>query len=233
VKKLRAPLTVLMLLASATAVSDNFHDQPDPQATGGITGKVKGGEPAAAIAVEQVTQKFYQGSAGADGTYTFIGLPPGKYDLLLKLKEDVIDGIRLDDWGETEELPKEDIKAIEKLIQVTDDYYHDKNIVRRGGTKKLQKLVVEQIRTRKTYNPDGTVAEGKMFRRIDYTILKKTREVWQIQYNRHMFREERPKDGPGSTVRFHYEPKLGGIRVADRPVTVEDVELEKKDAEKK
>jgi len=227
-KKLTVCTAALVFMFAATALSDVFHDRPDPDATGGINGKVVGGTLQDAIAVEQHAYKFYQGSANGN-TYTFTNLPPGKYDLILKLEEDFIEGLRLDIWGEDEELPTEDRKAIWELIKISEDFYHDKRIVRSGGTKKKQKLLVEQIRTKKIFHPDGSIAVGKMLRRIDYIVVRKTREVWQIESCRNVYRKMRPKTGKGSTVNWHYNPKLGGIRVADEPVTVEVVKLEKRE----
>jgi hypothetical protein len=222
-KKLMLLFAVLAVVALAPATSDIFHDRPDPEATGGIAGRIVGDEVRLheVIAIEQVAYMFYQGQVGANNTYSFHNLPPGKYDLLLRLKDAIIEGWRLDVWGETEELPKEDYLAIKKLIEISDDFYPHKKIVRGGGTRETQKLLVEQVRTEKTLNPDGSLQHG-MLRRIDYTVVTKTREVWQIEKSRHALRENPPH---GSVVRWHYNPKLGGIRVGDEIVVVEDVEL--------
>lgn len=223
-----AIIAVLIAAAPAFSLQDKWYNDFDPNATGGITGKVLNGELKECIALEQIAYKVYRGSANGN-TYSFNRLPPGKYDVLLKLTEDAIEGVRLDVFGEAVKLPKQDHDAIWELIRISDDYFHDKKIIRVGGTADLQKLVVEQIRTATTYNPDGTIAVGKMFRRIDYTIVHKTREVWQIDPDspRFMFREEREKVGAGSTIKFHFDDKLGGIRVADLMVAVPDIDLNK------
>jgi len=229
-------LTVcIACLTVQPVLSDSFHDSTDPAATGGITGKVKGAELQKVVAIEQVAFKFYAGWVDrTEGSYSITGLPPGKYDIFLKFEEDVVEGLRLDVFGETEEIGKEDRDKIWDLIKVSDDFFHDKRIVRSGGTAKLQKLIVEQIRTKPTFNPDGTIAEGKMFRRIDYTIVKKTREVWQIDPDcpRFILREERDNKGKGSKVTYRFNKDLGGLRVADEMVTAPDVVLEKKENKK-
>jgi hypothetical protein len=220
-------VAALAALLAASAHSDTFHDRPDPEATGGIRGKTSGAKLQEALAIEQLAKKCYQGHVNAD-SYTFNNLPPGKYDLILKFEEDVIEGMRLDIWGETEEISIKERMAIKKLIDVTDDFYHDKHIIRAGGTAKKQKLIVEQIRTETIFHPDGSVAAGQMLRRIDYIVLKKTREIWQIELCRNVYRKMRPKAGPGSVLRWHYNSTLGGIRVADDAAAVEEVTLEKK-----
>ena len=223
---------IVALLIAAPAFSlfkDKWYNDADPNATGGISGKITNGDLKECIALEQISYKVYRGAVIGD-TYTFRQLPPGKYDLLLKFTEDVVEGVRLVVFGEEDvKISKEDRDGIWELIRVSDDYFHDKKIIRAGGTDKLQKLVVEQIRTATTYNPDGSIAVGKMFRRIDYTMVHKTAQVWQIDPNspRFMFREERDKVGHGSTVTFHYAEQLGGIRVSDLMVTAPDVDLAK------
>ena len=227
-KKLLLLMVSAALLLSLPALSDMFHDRTDPTASGGITGSIvdEGLKLTEAVAVEQVAYKFYAGSV-AGQTYTFTGLPPGKYDVLLRTEQHVFEGLRLDVWGEDEELPKEDKAAIKKLIDISDDFYPHKKIVRAGGTVEQQKLLVEQVRTEFTLNPDASVQEG-MLRRIDYTIVRKTREVWQIAKVRHMLRENPSHE---SVAFFHYRPQLAGIRVADEIVMVDDVHLKEKKEE--
>jgi len=234
-KKLILCMVALAAIFAGPGFSDKFHDRPDPNATGGINGKVAGAALQDAIAIEQSAYMFYQGRVNAAaGTYTFTNLPPGKYDLMLKLEEDVIEGLRLDIWGENEELSEEDRKAIWDLIRISDDFYHDKKIVRSGGTQKKQKLIVEQIRTKTIFHGDGSIAVGQMLRRIDYIVLRKTLLVWQIESCRNIYRKMRPKTGKGSKLNWHYNSALGGIRVADDTVTVKPVKLKKpKDKDKK
>ena len=224
-------VAVLAAIIIVPAHSDTFHDNPDPNATGGIHGKTSGPRLEQALAIEQLARKCYQGHVAGD-SYTFNNLPPGKYDLILKFEEDIIEGMRLDIFGETEEISLTDRKAIKKLVDVTDDFYHDKHIIRAGGTAKRQKLIVEQIRTETIVHPDGNVAYNQMLRRIDFIVLKKPREIWQIDFCRNVYRRMRPKTGPGSVVRWHYNSVLGGIRVADEMAAVEEVKLEKKNKRK-
>ena len=214
---------------AAVSGKDQWYDDPDPNATGGITGKVVGGELKEAIALEQVSYKVYRGVVNGN-TYSFNHLPPGKYDLLLKLKAEVIEGLRLDVFGETTKLDQNDRDDIAELIRISDDFFHGKRIWRAGGTADLQKLFVEQFRTKTIYNPDGSIAVGRMIRRLDYTILHKTREVWQIDPDspRFLFREERNKSGAGADLTFFHDPDLGGIRVADITVTAPDTAPDKK-----
>jgi len=224
-------LAAAFAAAASAAVSgaDQWYNDPDPNATGGITGKVTSGELKEVIALEQIAYKVYRGSVNGN-SYSFSRLPPGKYDLLLKLKAEVIEGLRLDVFGETAKLEQKDRDDIAELIRISDDFFHGKRIWRAGGTAKLQKLFVEQFRTKTIYNPDGSIAVGRMIRRLDYTILHKTREVWQIDPDspRFLFREERDLTGAGSELTFYHDPALGGIRVSDIVVTAPDTAPDKK-----
>ena len=230
-------LTCSVILAAAFAAAafasvsgnDDFYDDPVINATGGITGKVLGGELKEAVAFEQVSYKVYHTIANGN-TYSLNHLPPGKYDLLLKLKAEVIEGLRLDVFGETTKIEQKERDDIAELIRISDDFFHGKRIWRAGGTAELQKLFVEQFRTKTIYNPDGSIAVGRMIRRLDYTILHKTREVWQIdpESPRFLFREERNKSGAGADLTFFHDPSLGSIRVADVIAVAPDTAPDKK-----
>ena len=95
-RKLILCTAALALMIVVPALSDIFHDRPDPDATGGINGKVSGGTLQDAVAIEQHAYMFYQGSVNGD-TYTFTNLPPGKYDLVLKLDLEFVIIVRAKD----------------------------------------------------------------------------------------------------------------------------------------
>jgi hypothetical protein len=199
-----------------------FHDTP-PGGGGGITLAVQPIEELEeAIVVEATEYKIYVASIdrGA-GQVSIRGLSPGKYDFMLKFRDKVFEGITLDVPGDYERLPKKARDGIKKVMWQEEDYFHIKAITRMGGSRERVKLVVEQVRTRKTFEPSGRVMAGLMIRRIDLTELRKTGQIWQIKIKRHLFREERKKGGPGTTLKFYYIPSLGNIRVGDEMVTAE------------
>jgi len=208
-------LCCFLLLAVACQAA-KFHDTP-PGGPGGIRLAVK---PIAdleeAIVVEPTEYKAYAASIHrAAGLVSIKGLPPGKYDLVLKFKDKVFEGLTLDPPDGLEALPKEAREGIEKVTWMSEDYFNIKRIVRMGGNRRTAKLLVEQVRDKKTFQPDGTVLKGVLIRRLDLCELRRTGQIWTVKINRHLFREERKMGGPGTTLEFYYVPALGGIRVGD------------------
>jgi len=217
--------SLLVLLACLGA---KFHDTP-PGGGGGITLAVQPiDDLEEAFVVDATEYKAYVASIDrAAGQVAIRGLPPGKYDFLLKFRDKVFEGITLDVPKGYEPLPSKAREGIEKVVWQEEDYFHIKTIARMGGNRERVKALVEHVRTRKTFEPSGQVMEGLIVRRIDLTELRKTGEIWQIKIKRHLFREERKKGGPGTTLTFHYVPALGGIRVGDETVAAEAFDARK------
>ena len=210
-----------LCLLSSPSFAEKFHDTP-PGGPGGFRIAV---QPIAdleeAIVVEATEYKTYLAEIdrGA-GTVALRGLSPGKYDLVLKFKDKVFEGITLDPPDGLEALPKEARDGVEEVTWMSEDYFNIKRIVRLGGNKGTVKLLVEQIRDKKTFDPGGTELKGIQIRRLDLCELRRTREIWQVKMNRHLFREEHKIGGPGTQLTFGYVPELGGIRVGDEVVTL-------------
>ena len=202
-----------------------FHNKPEAGA-GGITAKISPvGSLEEVIVVEPTDFRVYLASIDRyNGQFTIKGLPPGKYDLILKFRTNVLEGLRLDVPGGFTKIPKEDWKYIQWETWRSDDYFNDKTIARLGGNGERVKLLVEQVRDKKTFEPDGTVLKGIMIRRFELTEMRKTGQVWQIANTRHLYREERHMDAPGRKLKFIYSPKLGGIRVGDRMVELPPID---------
>jgi len=215
----RIPAIGLVLLI-LPCLGAKFHDTP-PGGGGGITLAVKPIEGLEeAIVVEATEYKTYAARIDRDaGTVSIRGLAPGKYDFLLKFRTKVYEGLTLDVPGGYEPLPKKAREGIEHRTWISEDYFNQKLIARMGGNRKRVKLLVEQIRDLKTFEPSGAVMKGMMIRRFDLCELRKTGQIWQIKMNRHLFREERKMGPPGTKLDIFYVPALGGIRVGDEMVT--------------
>ncbi len=211
-------LTIAVL--APVALGEKFHDIP-PGGPGGIclaVKPVKGLEKA--IVVEPTEYKAYLATINpAEGTVSITGLPPGKYDIILKYAETVYEGLTLDVPGGYERLSAQAREGIEHRTWISEDYFNEKQIVRMGGNDRCVKALIEQIRDLKTFEPSGRVMKGMMIRRFDLCELRHTGEIWQVKMNRHLFREERKIGSPGTRLKFFYVPALGGIRVADEVVT--------------
>ncbi len=208
-------------IASASAFAEKFHDTP-PGGPGGIRIAV---QPIAdleeAVVVEATDYKAYVANIDrASGTVSLTGLPPGRYDLLLKFKDKVCEGLSLEPPDGLQPLSKEARQGVEDVTWMSEDYFNEKHLVRSAANKGTVKLLVEQIRDKKTFDPGGTELKGLMIRRFDLCELRRTREIWQVKMNRHLFREERKMGGPGTKLDFYHVPALGGTRVGDEVVTL-------------
>lgn len=228
-------VTVLFaLLLAVPASAAKFHDVP-PGGGGGITIEVRPIERLEeAIVVEATEYKTYVAHIDkSSGRVTLKGIPPGKYDLILKFDGVCVEGVSLDVRGGFEELKGSDKKGIGHVTWISDDYFNKKRIARVGGNAKIIKMLVEQVRDKKTHEPDGTVLTDIQIRRMELTEMRKTGKIWTIRITRHLFREERKmhdakgQQRPGVVLDFIYCPKLGGIRVGDEMETVPGIDLAK------
>ena len=218
---------VLILFAALPSWSAKFHDSPDEGLGGGITAIVSPIEQLEEVVVIEPTElRAYvaQIDRGA-GRFRLQGIAPGKYDLLLRFRRVIVEGVRLDVPGGSEKLSAADRRGIEHITWISDDYFNDKTIVRMRGNDKRATLLVQQLRDLKTYRPDGSVMQGMLIRRIELTEMQKTGKIWSIRRTRHLFREERPKRERGSKPDFLYARGLGGIRVGDQVVELPVIRL--------
>jgi hypothetical protein len=209
------------LFPLAFCLAEKFHDVP-PGGPGGIRIAV---QPIAdleeAIVVEATDYKAYVADIDrASGTVSLKGLPPGRYDLLRKFKDKVCEGLSLEPPEGVKPIPKTFRDGVEEVTWMSEDYFNEKQIVRSAGNPGTIKLLVEQVRDKRTLEPDGTEMKGILIRRFDLCELRRTRDIWQVKMNRHLFREERKMGGPGTKLGFYHVPALGGARVGDEVATL-------------
>ena len=224
---------VLSLVLAFPCLAGKFHDLP-PGGGGGITVAVRPIEELEeAIVVEATEYKAYLAHIDkGSGHVTIKGIPPGKYDLVLKFAGVCVEGLTLDVVGGFRKLEKKEKKGIGHVTWITDDYFNKKRIARLGGNGKTVKMLVEQVRDKKTHEPDGTVLTDIQIRRLELTEMRKTGKIWTIKQTKWLFREERKMhDGsqmrPGVVLDFLYDPSLGGIRVGDEMKTLPPIDLAK------
>ncbi|MBM4032789.1 MAG: hypothetical protein FJ291_13500 [Planctomycetes bacterium] len=213
------PFAFCLLFSAAFA--EKFHDIP-PGGPGGLRIAV---QPIAdleeAVVIEATDYKAYVANIDrASGIVSLTGLPPGRYDLLLKFKDKVCEGLSLDPPEGVKPIPKTFRDGVEEVTWMSEDYFNEKHIVRSAGNPGTIKLLVEQVRDKRTFDPGGTELKGIMIRRFDLCELRRTRDIWQVKMNRHLFREERKMGGPGTKLVFHHVPALGGARVGDEVATL-------------
>ena len=223
-------MTVLVLSLAASRADADLYTPPDPGATGGITGTVA---PAAAkvqlvIAIEPYALEVYRADYDdRSRRFTFRGLPPGEYDLLIKTVGHLYEGLTLEiDEGDpvTGDALEALCREARGFIFETEDYFDRKRIVRFAGTATHARALVVQTRTLHVVDPGGTKIDA-WIRRVDLVDLVKTRKVWQIPTSRHLLRQEVPYRAKDARIEFTHSPKLAGLLVGERVVDLGIVAL--------
>ena len=218
-------LAWLILVAAATGLrGDTYHTPLDPKTSGGISGRIAGASSLqTVIAIEPYEMKAYQGRVdGAAGTFTFHGLPPGEYDLLVKTVGHVYEGVSLEAGQDTFAKGKYLRAVCDEVAGYffkTEDYFDRKHIIRLTGSDKFARMLVVQTRTKTVLTPGGAPINARI-RRFDLLDVVKTREVWQIVTSRHLLRQEVPYGSKDIDIELIYSPKLGRILVGE---TVKDL----------
>jgi len=232
---MRHAALMLSLILAMPCLGGKFHDVPVPGLGGGITVAVSPIEELeAAIVVEPTEFRAYLAQIDrSQARITIRGLPPGKYDLVLKFASVVAEGLTLDVPGGFEQLSGRDKKGIGHVTWITDDYFNLKRIARVGGNARRIKMLTEQVRDKRTFQPNGKVLADIMIRRLQLCEMRKTGKIWTIKKDRWLFREERKmhdaegEERPGFRLDFIYAPRLGGIRVGDEMETLPPIDLAK------
>ena len=218
-------LTWSILVATSSGLrGDTYHTPLDQKVSGGISGRIAGASSLQTIiAIEPYEMKAYQGRVdAAAGSFTFHGLPPGEYDLLVKTVGHVYEGVSLDAGQDTFAQGK-DLQAIcdavAEFFFKTEDYFNRKHIVRLTGSDEFARMLVVQTRTKKVLTPGGARINARI-RRFDLLDVVKTRQVWQIVTSRHLLRQEVPYGSKDIDIELIYSPKLGHMLVGE---TIKDL----------
>lgn len=202
----------------------SFYTQPKPEANGAVVGRVEQGL-SYALALERDRTSCYKGVLLEDGKrFEFRGLPTGKYDLVLFLKDRrVVEGLFLGDGAEG--VVGKGRENFEERLQKADAFFNKYKLHRfglvEGGTRIL--AFVERVRDKLALTGGGEALKGPV-RRFEIAELEKATDTWTLLVNRHMYREE---DAPGKNdfLNSLYLPALGGIRVINAPKDLGTVSL--------
>ena len=226
---LAAVATFVLMGCVVPLVEAGIYDQPDSKRGGGIVGTIAPADRVERVIVFEPDDEhlFLARFDRASGRFEVKGIPPGRYDVIVKFDSVVVDGLSLRTPGGTQKIDDDDLAMIRERVYVSEDYFNQKRIVRLMGNSRRAKAFVEQIRDKPTYNPDGTLIENKLIRRLDVLDLRKSGRVWVLKSARHQFREERSLGKPGEALTFRYAPGLSRVRVADEMVEVEPFDLAK------
>jgi hypothetical protein len=206
-------LAISALAGVARAQTANLYTKPVAGAAGGITGRVNIDGMTHVLALNRDhVQCFRAQLTGRE--FKFIGLPTGKYDLVIVTKTAVYEGLELgSDAGKVAATPR---KNLETRLVKADSFFNKAKMHRFGLIDGGEKLVafVERIRDKTILQQSGEqlMSNLRRFEVIDYV---KSSDDWTEAESRHIFREEF-KIGEGADFLRHKNvSELGNIRVID------------------
>ena len=181
-----------------------------------ISGRIKPfGEAVAILAFCPDENEKYAGRVNSrTGSYSISKLPEGIYDIVLRTKRYLIEGIRF--WPKGE-LTGRDIKEIEEIVESVDQFFNRKKIIRISGSSNYASAIVEQVRDMAYYLNSGEKISGKIIRRIDFLRFKKSGRSWVSIENKHLYREEVLSNSPEAEMEHMFEKKFSGIKVVGTP----------------
>jgi hypothetical protein len=228
-KLLPALLACTMLAHAAEPLErTRLYTPPDAASPGGLKGRIT--NPAQPI--EQILatpaadpEKVYLGevSGSSRDTFTFKGLPVGKYDLIVIFQNDFYEGFQL--VRESSTLTTDDIAKIEASVQKSEPYWTKKFIHRlegESGRGNMARAVVTFFRDKGSEllltQFEGKSSNPNFRRTFKLVLLKDVGPGWQITRARDLY----PiwSDPKRPLPKHHHSAQLTAIRVAD---SVKDV----------
>lgn len=231
------PLRIALLLLASTLLAAplcaqqsalyRLYTQPDPNASGGITGvaAVSSDVPKGVFALPRGDpSKVYSARIEPDRSFHFNGLPVGRYDLVILYEDGFYEGLQL---SREDNLTARDHDLIKAHIERTGPFFETKAYHRMAGptaTGSQAQLIYQEMHVRE---------EGEI-RSIKLGVMVKVGEVgWQMQRSREIVRSHKPAPGytihdmrterdlPDKPLRgsgilpHHHRPEFGGFRVVD------------------
>lgn len=233
---------------SKTHVSAKLYTEPDPSASGGIKGLIADA-PSDVLGVIAVPQRFetvaalgnleggadaknarnankemsvpaYLAVLGTDNSFSFTGLPAGKYDLLVVCDNAMYDGILLSRDPDT--LTEEDVKSIKAKLKESNPFFNVKNAQRMAGqvgTFGRARVLAQDLRTLPITLQSAVVMDNIQIRAIKLCMMArvstgKLGAMWELKRTRELVRQEvGPPDTKGLIPNYFCQ-KLQGIRVS-------------------
>ena len=235
--------TFLLLLGfgmlGATAFAQNppertrLYTVPDPANPGGLKGRIiKPDAPLEQILATPAAdpEKVYQGeiSGPKKDSFSFKGLPVGKYDLVAIYDTAFYEGFQLNRSKST--LTPDDLKKIEDIIQKSEPFFTRKFIHRvegETGHGNFARCICTFFRDKgsellmETFN--GASNRPDFRRTYKLVILKDVGPGWQVVRDRDLYPVwMNPKH---ALPTHHYSAQLLEIRVADEVKDIGDLDL--------
>lgn len=246
---------------SHTHVSAKLYTPPDETASGGIKGQIVK-PPTAVLGVLAIPQHFSNvgametGKAGRAAknrentqvqqnnpvylaaldnanNFSFTGLPPGKYDLLVMCEDRLYEGLYL--LREPTTLTPKDIAAIQAKQQESNPFFDHKSILRIEGITGdygSARVIEEQVRERPVTLQDIRVLSDIQIRAVKLCLYEcvgtakgDKPPLWELKRTRELTRQEvGPPDRKG-TIPDMFCLKLRNIRVVSHVKDIGQIEL--------
>lgn len=202
---------------TGTQQSSQLYAKPDPEAGGGLRGKIKGGEVLGVFAIPQDKwQSVYLASLTRDGDFAFRGLPAGKYDLAILFENKLVEGLTLLRGENT--LTAGDNASIKTKVEASNAFFNEKRIERSEGVTGRAgqaRLLLQELRSRPVTLQSAEVRSDIQIRSIKIVLAEDVGPGWAIQNTREIVRQEL---GPGDTmgmIPVRHDDSLRGKRVID------------------
>jgi hypothetical protein len=206
---------------TGTVQSSRLYTAPDPQAAGGLRGRLESpAEPAVAVfALEADNWKLiYRGMLDADGrAFAFSGLPAGRYDLLVLYGGSFFEGLTLARAEST--LGPDELEAIEAALMKSTPFFDTKRLHRvagAGGEEGKARGLLQEVRTRPVTLQSAEVRSDIQVRSLKLMLTERAgRPGWALVHTREIVRQEVTAGQVKGLLEHHHAPRLGGIRVVD------------------
>ncbi|MDD5707888.1 MAG: hypothetical protein PHR35_18370 [Kiritimatiellae bacterium] len=216
---------------TGTVQSSQLYSPPDPQAAGGIRGKLvaREGWVAGVFATPQDDwKKFYLGRLSPDGTFDFTGLPAGKYDLAVIGTDGLFEGLTLHRQDDT--LTDEDRRSIQDKIKISSPFFNEKRIERCAGTTGhagQARILLQELRSRPITLQSAEVRADLQVRSFKLGLLEDVGPAWALEETREFLRQEVGSADVKGLLPTKYCKELSGIRVVTEVKDVGEIVLRK------
>ena len=233
-----------------TKVGAKTYTPPDSSRTGGIRGRLSR-SPAKVLGVLAVYQQFptvsalggidggsaaknqknvnqdmrnpvYLADLSDDNSFSFKGLPPGKYDLMVICENCFYEGLLL--AREESTLTPADLKTIQAKLKESNPFFdtkHQHRIAGAHGAYGKARILEQDVRTRPLTLQSAAYVTGVQIRSLKLCMMesvgnKRAGNHWELKKTRELLRQELgPLETKGVMPSF-FRKELQGIRVSRR-----------------
>ena len=235
---------------SKTNVGAKIYTPPDPGSMGGIRGRIEEA-PSPVLGVVAVYEQFpnvsalgdvdggrsaknaknvnqdmkqpvYLASLDDNNNFSFTGLPPGKYDLLVMCENCFYEGINLS--REPDTLTADDRKSIQAKMKESIPFFNVKNQHRiEGQTGSFGKALIldQEVRTLPVTLQSAETLKNIQIRSMKICFMESvgTQRLgthWELKKSRELVRQELGPPETKGVIPGYFMKKLQGIRVSTR-----------------